>query len=103
MGVFILKEFSPGQKSSNVKPVPGVYWVVEKHGILLVSPERPSYLKLDQTESAVWQMLNAGIDLQRIFRFLALIKGFSFAEVENYFEKFCEYLKKQGYLQPAGT
>jgi hypothetical protein len=97
-----LKDFSSGQKPGYIIPVPGVYWVVESYGILLVSPDGLSFLKLDQTESALWQMLDAGIDLKRILRFLSVIKGVSLDEAENQFKNFCKGLGEQGYLKSSG-
>ena len=76
----------------------GPKWVVEEDGIILVSLEKRFPHKLDQTDSALWQMINYGVKKEALVSFLVAVKGSTVKAAEEFLEAKLERWTTKGFL-----
>jgi len=86
-------------KKSIYSPFAGVKWIIEEDGILLVNPKAKISLKLNQTESALWQLNTAKTPQNQLSCFLAVLKGISLAKAEGFIEELFDQWIELRYLE----
>jgi len=86
-------------KDNLYKPTAGMKWVVEEDGILIVNPKAKTSLKLNQTESSLWQLITAQTPQNQLSRFLTALKGITLTEAEKFIQEVLEHWKELKYLE----
>jgi hypothetical protein len=76
-----------------------VQWVVEQNGILVVSERTGESLRLNQTESAVWQLYSVEVILEEICQFLAALQNEPQDVAEQLITDLLQRWKKIGFLE----
>jgi len=82
----------------NYNPARGVRWAVEEDGILIVDQREKKSLKLNQTESALWQLNMVRTPYSQLSLFLSLVKGIPIIEADRFIEELFELWRKQRFL-----
>jgi hypothetical protein len=92
----------PGRKteSTGYKPAAGVKWAVETGGIVIVSPGG-NLLKLNQEESALWNLCAAGLSRKIIVDFFAAVKKVPAAKAAGFVSGLLQTWEKEGLLERA--
>lgn len=88
-----------GTKRKNYIPAKGVKWAVEKNGILIVYPKKKKGLKLNQTESALWQLNMIKTPHNQLSRFLSTLRHIPQAEADKFIEELFELWREQRLLE----
>jgi hypothetical protein len=73
-------------------------WAVEADGILLVVTEEVKSHKLNQLESALWQMITIASSRERLSQFLCAVLGISKDEAQKRLEDLIHSWREAGYL-----
>ena len=77
----------------------GVKWAVEEDGILIVNSKANTSLKLNQTESSLWQLIAVKTPYNQLSRFLAALKGITLIEAEKFIQEVFERWRELKYLE----
>jgi hypothetical protein len=86
-------------KDDLYRPTKGVKWIVELDGILIVNPKAKTSLKLNQTESSLWQLTTAQTPQNQLSRFLTALKGITLTEAEKFIQEVFDRWRELKYLE----
>jgi hypothetical protein len=85
-------------KRKDYSPAGGVKWAVEEDGILVIDTGAANSLKLNQTESALWQLNTVKTPQSQLTRFLSVLEGIAVDEAGRFIEELYERWRKLGLL-----
>jgi hypothetical protein len=78
---------------------PGVAWVVELDGIILINRGSSNTLRLGYPQAAVWDLANRGLPFERIVSLLSVISALSSEQAGRLVQESFQQWQEQGFFQ----